>query len=530
MDKLLTTKLFVPSARAELVPRSRLVEQLNAGLCPGCKLILISAPAGSGKTTLMSEWIVDSRRRAAWVSLDAGDKDPSRFLAYLVAALQTISANIGAGVMAALQSTQPPATESILTSLLNEIAGMPDDFILVLDDYHVVDSKAVDLALNFLLEHMPAKMHLVIVTREDPEVPLARLRAKGQLTELRAADLRFTPTEAVEFLNRVMGLTLSPEDIDALENRTEGWIAGLQLAALSLQRQKDVSSFIKSFTGSHHFVLDYLMEEVLQQQPQRVQRFLLCTSILERLCGSLCDAVLLASSVSGQETLEYLERSNLFIVPLDNERHWYRYHHLFADLLRQRLQQRSATHDGEDCGEVGELHLRASIWYEENGLEMEAFLHAAAAHDIERAERLIEKDVIPLHSRSAVTAVLDWLASLPKSVLDARPSLWLRYASLLLVTGQTTGVGEMLQAAENGLQDVEPDDKTRNLIGQIAAARATLALSQYQIESIFTQSRRALEYLPPKTCLFGLPPSGRLHLLIFSMENGLKLARHILTH
>ena len=292
---ILATKLYIPPPRPKVVLRPRLIERLNEGLSAGRKLTLISAPAGFGKTTLVSEWVAGCERPVAWLSLDEGDNDPARFLTYLVAALQTIAANIGAGVLAALQSPQPPPTESILTALLNEITTIPDNFILVLDDYHVIDAKPVDHALTFLLEHLPPQMHLVIATREDPPLPLARLRARGQLTELRAADLRFTPAEAAEFLNQVMGLNLSAEDIAALETRTEGWIAGLQLAALSMQGHQDATSFIKSFTGSHHFVLDYLVEEVLQQQSESVQTFLLRTSILDRLCGPLCDAVLLDS-------------------------------------------------------------------------------------------------------------------------------------------------------------------------------------------------------------------------------------------
>ena len=296
-------------------------------------------------------------------------------------------------------------------------------------------------------------------------LPLARLRARGQLTELRAADLRFTPAEAADFLNQVMGLNLSAEDIAALETRTEGWIAGLQLAALSMQGHQDTASFIKSFTGSHHFVLDYLVEEVLQQQSESVQTFLLRTSILDRLCGPLCDAVLLDPSASGQETLEYLEHANLFIVPLDDERRWYRYHHLFADLLRQRLHQSTASSARGEGRGVAELHSRASQWYEDHGLELEAFQHAAAANDVERAERLIDEKGLHLHLRG-VAAILDWLASLPTTVLDARPSLWVRHASALLVGGQTTGVEEKLKAAEAALavalQGAEPDDKTRD--------------------------------------------------------------------
>src|SRR6266446_4572656 len=428
---ILATKLDIPPLRPNVVIRPRLLERLNEGLHRN--LILISAPAGFGKTTLVSEWVEGIERPTAWLSLDEGDNDPTRFLTYLVAALQTIAATIGEGVSGVLHSPQPPPTEAILTALLNDITTMKDHFVLVFDDYHVIEAKAVDHALTFLLEHLPPHMHLVIATREDPPLPLARLRVGGQLTEVRVTDLRFTPSEAAGFLNQGMGLTLSVEDIAALERRTEGWIAGLQLAAISLQGQQDTTSFITSFTGSHHFVMDYLVEEVLGQQSERVQTFLLRTSILERLCGPLCDAVVLDSSASGQATLEYLDHANLFLVPLDNERRWYRYHHLFADLLRQRLQQSTDSSPEDEEIDVAELHIHASVWYEDHGLEIEAFHHAVAAHDVERAERLMEGKGIPLHFRGAVTAILDWLESLPETVLDARPSLWVRYGSLLLV-------------------------------------------------------------------------------------------------
>ena len=499
---ILATKLYIPPPRPRVVPRPRLIERLNDGPHRRPGVTLISAPAGFGKTTLVSEWVAGGERlepkvRAAWLSLDEGDNDPRRFLLYLVAALQTISANIGAGVLRALQSPQPPPTESILTSLLNEITTVTGNFVLVLDDYHVIEAQAIDLALAFLLERLPPQLHLVIATREDPDLPLARLRARGQLTELRAADLRFTASEAAEFLNQAMGLKLSAENIAALETRTEGWIAGLQLAAISMQGRQDATGFIESFTGSHRFVMDYLVEEVLHQQSERVQDFLLRTSILDRLCGPLCEAVLLDASAAGQETLDYIERANLFVVPLNNERRWYRYHQLWADLLRQRLHQSIASSTGEAESRVNELHLRASQWYEDNGLEIEAFQHAAAANDVERAERLIEGRGIPLHFRGAVTTILGWLESLPKTVLDARPSLWWRYASLLLINGQTTGVDEKLDAAEAALPATEPDEQTRNFVGRIAAARATLALTRYQAETMIAQSRRALEYLHP---------------------------------
>jgi LuxR family maltose regulon positive regulatory protein len=512
---ILATKLYIPPPRPKIVLRPRLIERLNEGLSSGRKLTLISASAGFGKTTLVSEWVAGCGRpepkvRVAWLSLDEGDNDPTRFLMYLVAALRTIAANIGKGVLAILESPQPSPTESILITLLNEIAAIPDNFVLVLDDYHVIDSKPVDVstsvdqALTFLLDHLPPQMHLVITTREDPRLPLARYRARGQLTELRAADLRFTPAEATDFLNQMMGLNLSAEDITALEIRTEGWIAGLQLAAISMQGHQDTASFIQSFTGSHHFVLDYLIEEVLQQQSESIQTFLLRTSILDRMCGPLCDAVMGSPSASGQETagqetLEYLEHANLFIVPLDNERRWYRYHHLFAELLQQRLHQSASS--GKEKGGVAELHIRASQWYEDNGLEFEAFQHSAAANDVERAERIIEGKGIPLHVRGALVPVRNWLASLPETVLDARPSLGVMYATLALMAGQTTDVEEKLQAAEAALtaalQGAEPVDKTRDLIGQIAAARATIALTRYQPEAMITQAHRALEYLHP---------------------------------
>ncbi len=492
---ILATKLYIPRLRPNVVSRPRLLERLNEGLHR--KLTLIAAPAGFGKTTLISAWMAGCDRQVAWLSLDKGESDPTLFLTYLVAALQTIAPDIGVGVLGALQSPQPPPTETILAALLNEITAFPDNFVLVLDDYHVIDAKAIDQALTFLLEHQPPQMHLVIATREDPQLPLARLRARDQLTELRATDLRFTSSEAAEFLNQGMGLNLSAEDVTALEARTEGWIVGLQLAAISLQGQQDATGFITSFTGSHHFVLDYLVEEVLQQQPESIQTFLLRTSILDRLCGSLCDVVLLTPSGTGQATLEYLEHANLFLVPLDNERRWYRYHHLFADLLRQRLQQRSISSTEDEVVDVNALHIRASVWYEDNGLEIEAFHHAVAANDVERAERLIEGEGMPMQFRGAGAPVLNWLESLPKTALDARPSLWVTYASALMMTGQHTAVEEKLQAAEAALQGTEPDDRPQDLVGRIASMRATVAVIQHDVETIIAQSRRALEYLHP---------------------------------
>ena len=494
---ILATKLYIPASRRRVVLRPRLVARLDEGLAAGHRLTLVSAPAGFGKTTLVGDWVAGCGRPVAWLSLDEGDSEPSRFLTYLIAALQTVAPGIGDGLLAVLGSPQPPPPESTLTALLNELTTIPSDVVLVLDDYHVLDAQPVDDVLAFLVAHLPPQVHLVIATREDPALPLARLRARGQLTELRGTDLRFTPDEAAAFLNQVMDLDLSTDEVGALEGRTEGWIAGLQLAAISLQGREDAAGFIASFAGSHHFVLDYLVEEVLQRQSEPVQAFLLRTSILDRLCGPLCDAVLLDASAPGQETLEYLDRANLFIVPLDSERRWYRYHHLFADLLRQRRQQSEVS-----SAAVDEDHLRASEWYEANGLEIEAFQHAAAGHDVERAERLIEGNGMPLHFRGALVPILRWLESLPTTLLDARPSLWVTYAQVLLSSGQNTGIEPKLQAAERALQDARTDDRTRDLVGRIAAVRAFLVWGPHQTETIIAQSRRALEHLHPDNLPF----------------------------
>jgi LuxR family transcriptional regulator, maltose regulon positive regulatory protein len=486
---ILATKLYIPPPRPDVVLRSHLIERLNEGLHRTPGVTLISAPVGYGKTTLVSEWVACCERPVAWLSLDEGDSDPARFLTYLVAAMQTLAPNIGAGVLGMLQAPQLPGIESILTGLLNEIAAFPNHFTLVLDDYHVIGSKPIDQALTFLLDHIPTQMHLVITSREDPNLPLARLRARGQLTELRAADLRFTPAEAAEFLNRVMSLNLSAEDIATLETRTEGWIAGLQLAALSMRGLEDVHGFIRAFAGDNRYIVDYLVEEVLQRQSERVRSFLLQTSILDRLSGPLCDAV--TGQEEGIVLLETLERGNLFVLPLDDKRHWFRYHRLFADVLYKHLME-------DQPDRVSTLHQRASEWYEHNDLEIQAFQHATAANDVERAERLMEGEGMPLQYRGAMAPVLHWLESLPTEVLDAKPSLWVTYASASSMVGKPiSSIEEMLQAAEAALQGTESDDKTRDLIGHVAAIRAMLAIHHNQVDTMVAQSLRALEYLHP---------------------------------
>jgi len=468
-------------------------ERLNEGLLASRKLTLISAPAGFGKTTLISEWAAGCGRLIAWVSLDGGDSDPVRFLTYMIAAIQTIQAGIGERPLAVLQSPQPPPTESILTTLINEITTIPDNFIFVLDDYHVIDSKPVDNALTFLIEHLPPQMHLVIATREDPKLPLSRLRVRNQLTELRAADLRFTPAEAAGFLNQVMGLDLSAEDIAALETRTEGWVAGLQLAAISMQGHSDTTSFIKSFTGSHYFVLDYLVEEVLQQQSESIRTFLLRTSILGRMCGSLCDTVLGSPSASGQETvsaqetLEYLERTNLFIVPLDSERRWYRYHHLFGDLLRQRLGKPK---------EFAEFHLRASQWHAENGDLGAAFHHAIAAGDYDRAAGLAEAAWQGMEGSFQTAGWLGWVKKLPKEVIRARPALCVELGLAFSLAGEPETSEIHLQNAEQALAGAVDKAELKLFQGSIALARAYNAQVQGNLAETVKYAEQAIQLIP----------------------------------
>jgi len=501
---ILATKLYIPPARPELVSRPRLIKRLNAGLHR--KLTLISAPAGFGKTTLVSEWAhsrggVTAPLRVAWLSLDESDNDPTRFLTYFIAALQTIDANLAIGALSSLQSPQPPPTEVVLTSLINDIAAIPDGIVLVLDDYHLIEARPIHDALTFLLRRLPPQMHLVIATREDPDLPLARLRAQGQLTELRAADLRFTSSEAAEFLNQVMGMDLSTEDIAALETRTEGWIAGLQLAAISMQGSKDATGFIKSFTGSHRYVLDYLIEEVLEQQPESVQTFLLQTAVLNRLTGSLCDA--LTGQDNGQATLEMLERANLFIVSLDEERRWYRYHYLFADLLLQRLRQSQLKQESK-------LHYLASEWYEQNGFIDEAIEHALRADDFDHAADMIEKHVDAIWGYGQHAILQRWVAELPDALVFSKPQLCIFHAWYLWVNGQLDAAERTLQAAEQAIDsstdratETQPQEQVSitnsdrvKLQGRAAAVRAFMSSYRGDVPGIIQHARQALEYLP----------------------------------
>ena len=484
---LLMTKLYVPPVRAKLISRPRLIERLANGLTR--PFTLISAPAGSGKTTLIGEWRMSDRGRAcplAWLSLDSEDNDPTRFLTYLIAALQTLHSTIGESALALLQSTPPLPLHSILTALINDLSAIPTPFATALDDYHFIVAPPIHEALAFLLDHLPPQMHLLIATRADPPLPLARWRARNQLAEIRAADLRFTPDEAAAFFNHVMGLDLSAEDIAALEQRTEGWIAGLQLAALSMQGSEDVSGFIAAFTGSHRFIVDYLIEEVLDRQPESTQSFLLLTSILDRMTGSLCDA--LTGRTDGQAMLQELEQANLFVSALDYERRWYRYHQLFAAVLRSRLQQMYPDH-------LSELHRRAARWLEQNGTVSEAIGHALAGRDQDHAARLVEQNAMPMLMRGEVITLLDWIKAVGALVAD-RPWLAIYRAWAFMLTSQLDRVEPALQQAE---RCIPPDDATievREMLGHIAAIRAYLASQQGDARRTIDLAHQALEYLP----------------------------------
>jgi LuxR family maltose regulon positive regulatory protein len=499
---VLVTKLFVPTPRATLVPRAQLIQRLNEGLHR--KLTLISAPAGFGKTTLLSEWANALERPVAWLSLDEGDNDPARFLTYLVAGLQTIAPTVGQDSLAAMQSAQPPAPESALVGLLNEVSALPDALVLVLDDYHAIDALAVDSALAFLLEHLPPQLHLVIATRQDPALPIARLRARGQLTELRAADLRFTAAEAAEYLNAVMGLRLSAAQIASLESRTEGWIAGLQLAALSMQGHEDAAGFIRGFAGDHRYIADYLVGEVLARQPEDVRSFLLQTAVLSRMNGPLCDA--LTGQESGSARLEALERGNFFVVPLDDKRHWYRYHHLFSEVLHTYL-----TEEQPDLVPI--LHRRASEWHERHGSPGDAIGHALAAEDFEHAADLVERTAPAMRRTRQETTLLAWLEALPDRIFQYRPVLSGTYAAALLAGGRLDDVEPRLRNAERWLPATSPgdlppaepppggmvvvdEDEFRRLPAALAVWRAGLALVQGNVSDTEKYARRALDLVP----------------------------------
>ena len=439
---LLETKLHVPRLRRGLVARPRLSERLSRGAERA--LTLVSASAGFGKTTLLAEWVAAAAsegRSTAWLSLDQRDNDPALFWRYLVAALQTAAPRVDSGAISLLQSPQAP-TEAVVGTLLNDLSAVSNDVVLVLDDYHLLEARDVQDGMAYLLEHLPPQIHLVIAGRADPALPVARLRARGELVEIRAADLRFTPDEAAAYLNEVMGLALTAPDVAALEGRTEGWIAALQMAALSMQGRDDVAGFIAGFAGDDRYIVDYLAEEVLDRQPESVKNFLLQTSILDRLTGPLCDAV--TGQDGGKARLAALERGNLFLVPLDDHRQWYRYHQLFADVLHAHLLD-------ERPEDVPELHRRASAWYGQNGHSSEAIRHALVAKDFERAAELVELEIPALRRNRQDATLRRWLEALPEELIKVRPVLSMGYAGALMVRGEVVGVEAHLQDAERWL-------------------------------------------------------------------------------
>ena len=516
---LLETKLYVPRSRGGRVPRPRLSERLDRGTAS--KLTLVSAPAGFGKTTLLTEWLAagparpTGERLVAWLSLDRADNDPASFWTYVIAALRTVAAGVGESALAFLQAPQPPPIETVLTALLNDLGATASEIVLVLDDYHVIDAGDVQEGMAFLLDHLPPWLHVVIASRADPALPLARWRARGELVETRAAELRFTPDEAAVYLNETMGLQLTASDVAALEGRTEGWIAALQLAALSMQGRDDAADFIAGFAGDDRYVVDYLVEEVLQRQADRVQDFLLQTSILDRLSGPLCDAV--TGQGGGRAMLEALDRGNLFLVPLDDRRRWYRYHHLFADVLQARLLD-------ERPGQVPDLHRRASVWYEQNGEQSAAIGHALAGADFGRAADLVELAIPAMRRTRQEATARGWLGVIPDEVIRVRPVLSMHFAWALVSVGEFEEAEVRLRDAERWLDTttdiragsptrpaemvVVNDEEYRRLPAGIELYRAALAMARGDAPGTIRHARRAIDHSPEEDHLVRASAAG----------------------
>ncbi|MFP4362500.1 MAG: LuxR C-terminal-related transcriptional regulator [Spirochaetia bacterium] len=492
-ETILATKLIIPKRSGKRAERQRLFNILDKG--SGSKLSLVSAGAGFGKTTLLSEWVRTRDEAVLWLSLDEGDNDLSRFITYLMTAFQQVSKGVGKDILAMLMSPEPPDIQTLVTLLINDISSFDTKVILVLDDYHFIDNSLIDAALAFLVQHMPPMLHLIISSREDPNLPLSRLRAKGELREVRSRDLRFTKEETEEFLNTHLNLGLSGPQVKVLSEKTEGWIAGLLLAALSLEHQSNPAEFISSFAGSNQFVLDYLTEEVLKNQSQERKEFLLSTSILKKMCASLCDRVLDRSPGSSQEILEELSHRNLFIVPLDNERKWFRYHHLFRELLVQRFSAEQTQPQGADT--VREYHHLAAQWFEEKGMAQDALYYAGIAEDFDMVCRLIAGKTVPLHFQGHLCPVVNCLESLPEHAFFQRPFLLVMFASALSMTGRFRETAAKLNSAEEELNKMDEDDETRNLRGHIAAIRALIAALGNDPEKVICLSNIAMQQLSP---------------------------------
>ncbi|MCJ7623543.1 MAG: hypothetical protein MUO76_08555, partial [Anaerolineaceae bacterium] len=482
---LLNTKLLIPPSPKNVIHRPRLIERLNENTA--CKLTLISAGAGFGKTTLLSEWVQQSQSPTAWISLDQRDNDPSRFWLYVIGALQTIFPDFGDASISILRSSQPLQIEKLLTSMINEITETTGRFTLILDDFHLITESEINAGIIFLLRNQPEKMHMILSSRANPPWPLARLRARGEMIELRAQDLRFTLKETAQFINDIMKLDISMNEMTVLEDRTEGWIAGLQMAAISMRGSKDKSRFIQELNGSHHFILDYLMEEVLAQQPPAIQDFLLKTSILDRLSSSLCDTVMGADD--SQTILYNLEQSNLFLIPLDDERRWYRYHHLFANLLLNRLEQTQPD-------QLPILRRNASAWYEQNGSLSEAVGYALEANNIEQVARLVTKNALVMIYHGELSTPLSWLDALPSQASRSRPWLCIAHAWALAQFGRFSAVEPLLQDAEKGCFDSDALAEKLRIAGHISAIRGYVTALKGEKSQAVELTKTALEHLP----------------------------------
>lgn len=493
---ILQTKLYIPTSTQPHIARPHLVRALETGCQPGCHLVLVSAPAGFGKTTLVADWIRQSitkppsplKDRVAWVTLDSRDNDPGRFILYLLAGLQRLLPKIGQDYLDPWKTTSELALEPIFTALINQLSEIPGLSLIVLDDYHLITNPDIQKPLSYFIENLPNRTTMILISRADPPFPLARLRARGKIMELRPADLRFTHEESTVFLHQVMKIDLTEEQLAALTSRTEGWIAGLQMAALTMQSRDDLDEFIAAFSGSHRYILDYLLEEVLGQQSEQRQEFLLRTAILERMNGALCEAV--SNQRAGQATLEALERDNLFIVPLDDVRGWYRYHHLFADLLNSLLQQQYTPEV------IHSLHRAASQWFQENDFLEDALEHALAAKDYHRAAEAIETHLVTLFSRSEVPVLLGWIEKLPNEIVRSRPWIDVYRANTLALTGRA---GEADALLENVEQRITPESANHaELLGHIAAVRAYTANLRGDASGCIEMAALTTQYLPEK--------------------------------
>lgn len=490
--QILSTKLSSPPLRSKLVNRGRLFRKLDQRL--DCGFVLVSAPAGYGKSTLLSSWLRQTSFPVAWLSLDVGDNDPVRFLTYLAKALQKIGVLVGDDLGSALPASPLSPVETFLTPLVNQLAQADFSFWLVLDDYHVIQNQLVHDVVSFLLEHRSASFHLIIATRADPPLSLAKFRARAEMLEVRQADLCFSVQEAAEFLNQVMGLQISSEDVVRVTERTEGWIAGLQMAALSMQNTEDISGFITALSGTHHHIFDYLLEEILERQPPEIRRFLLYTSILDQFTVSLCDALLIDGtqdplSQPSRKILEELERNNLFIQLLDHERLWYRYHTLFAELLRGYLYRTHANH-------IPELHVDASVWFEEQGLIPDAIHHALAASEWERVARLISANVFALLEQRELNTVIRQLDSLTGDESRNEPWLWIGRGWLAAYTGKFRMTEEILRMAEIEIGRIQDAGRGQTLRGHCAAIRAFCAWVSGERDVAVHAARQALDCLP----------------------------------